>query len=130
VADTITIIDNRTGKEITVDINNGVFPSSALRELDPDLRMYDPAFLSTARVPAITSSTATLASCATAAPDRAAWRSRPISRSRLLLNGELPPRTSSRSGPLTSRTTRSSTRTCARFMDGFHYDAHPMGMLV
>ena len=48
MADTITIIDNRTGKEITVDINNGVFPSSALRELDPDLRMYDPAFLSTA----------------------------------------------------------------------------------
>ena len=48
MADTITIIDNRTGKEITVDITNGVFPSSKLRELDPDLRMYDPAFLSTA----------------------------------------------------------------------------------
>ena len=48
VADTITIIDNRTGKEITVDITNGVFPSSKLRELDPDLRFYDPAFISTA----------------------------------------------------------------------------------
>ena len=46
--DTITIIDDRTGKQITVPIDDGVFPSSALRELDPDLRMYDPAFLSTA----------------------------------------------------------------------------------
>ena len=48
MTDTITIIDDRTGKQITVPIDDGVFPSSALRELDPDLRMYDPAFLSTA----------------------------------------------------------------------------------
>src|SRR3954465_12212797 len=48
MTDTITIIDDRTGKQVTVPITNGVFPSAALRELDPDLRMYDPAFLSTA----------------------------------------------------------------------------------
>ncbi len=48
VPDTITIIDDRTGKQVTVPITDGVFPSSALRELDPDLRMYDPAYLSTA----------------------------------------------------------------------------------
>jgi len=48
VAETITIIDDRTGKKVTVPIRDGVFPSTALRELDPDLRMYDPAFLSTA----------------------------------------------------------------------------------
>jgi len=48
VPDTITITDDRTGKTITVPISDGVFPSSALRELDPDLRMYDPAYLSTA----------------------------------------------------------------------------------
>src|SRR6187431_892453 len=48
MTDSITIIDDRTGKQITVPIDDGVFPSSALRELDPDLRMYDPAFLSTA----------------------------------------------------------------------------------
>ena len=55
VPDSITIIDDRTGKQITVPIDDGVFPSSALRELDPDLRMYDPAYLSTAAcAPAVT----------------------------------------------------------------------------
>ncbi|MDP5108218.1 MAG: citrate (Si)-synthase, partial [Ilumatobacteraceae bacterium] len=48
MADTITLTDDRTGKTVTVAITEGVFNSSALRELDPDLRMYDPAFLSTA----------------------------------------------------------------------------------
>ena len=48
MAETITIIDDRTGKQVTVPITGGVFPSSALRQLDPKLRVYDPAFLSTA----------------------------------------------------------------------------------
>ena len=48
MADTITLTDDRTGKTVIVAITEGVFNSSALRELDPDLRMYDPAFLSTA----------------------------------------------------------------------------------
>ena len=48
MAETITIIDDRTGKKVTVPVKDGVFASSALRELDPNLRMYDPAFLSTA----------------------------------------------------------------------------------
>ena len=48
MAETITITDDRTGKQVTVPIDNGTIPSSALRELDPDLRVYDPAFLSTA----------------------------------------------------------------------------------
>ena len=48
MADTITIIDDRTGKKVTVPINGGTFSSSALRELDPNLFMYDPAYLSTA----------------------------------------------------------------------------------
>ena len=34
MADTITIIDDRTGKKVTVPITGGVFPSSALRELE------------------------------------------------------------------------------------------------
>ena len=38
MADTITIIDDRTGKKVTVPITDGTFPSTALRELDPDWR--------------------------------------------------------------------------------------------
>jgi hypothetical protein len=48
VPETITITDDRTGKTVTVPIEGGVFPSSALRELDPTLYCYDPAYLSTA----------------------------------------------------------------------------------
>ena len=46
VPDTITITDDRTGKTVTAPITDGVFPSSAIRELDPDLFMYDPAYMS------------------------------------------------------------------------------------
>jgi citrate synthase len=48
VPDTITITDDRTGKTVTVPIIDGIIPSSALRELDRNLFVYDPAFLSTA----------------------------------------------------------------------------------
>ena len=48
MADTITIIDDRTGKPVTVPITDGVFRVEPLRELDPSLFMYDPAYLSTA----------------------------------------------------------------------------------
>ena len=46
--DTITITDDRTGKTVTVPIIDGIIPSSAFRDLDKDLFVYDPAFLSTA----------------------------------------------------------------------------------
>ena len=46
--DTITIIDDRTGKKVTVPIQGGTFPASAVRELDPQLFIYDPAYMQTA----------------------------------------------------------------------------------
>jgi citrate synthase len=48
VPETITITDDRTGKTVTVPITDGIIPSSSLRELDKNLFIYDPAFLSTA----------------------------------------------------------------------------------
>jgi len=134
VADTITIIDDRTGKKVTVPITGGTFPSSALRELDPNLFLYDPAFLSTA-------------SCASAITylDGDAgilrYRGYPIEQlaehstflevAYLLLNGELP------TGDQLSKWTHDVTHHTMihenmrkRFVDGFHYDAHPMGMFV
>jgi citrate synthase len=95
--DTITIIDDRTGKQVTVPITDGVFPASAVRELDPSLFIYDPAFMQTY----------------------------------LLLNGELP-----NAQQLATWTNEVTSHTFIhenmrkRFVDGFHYDAHPMGMLV
>ena len=134
MADTITIIDNRTGKEITVDIVNGVFPSAKLRELDPDLRMYDPAFLSTAAcASAITylDGDAGILRYRGYPIEQLADKSTYLEVAYLLLNGELP--TAEQLAAWTADVTHHTfihENMRKRFMDGFHYDAHPMGMLV
>jgi citrate synthase len=131
--DTITITDDRTGKSLTVPIERGTFPSSALRELDPSLFLYDPAFMSTA-------------SCASAITlvdgDNGILRYRgyPIEQlaesssylevAYLLIHGELP------SQEQYDRWVHDVTvhtyvhEKIKQFIDGFHYDAHPMGVLV
>ncbi len=134
MTDTITIIDDRTGKQITVPIDDGVFPSSALRELDPDLRMYDPAFLSTA---ACSSAVTYLDGDAGILRYRGypieqlAEHSTYLEVAYLLLNGELPTASSSSSGRYeVTHHTFLHDNVRKRFMEGFHYDAHPMGMFV
>ena len=134
MADTITIIDDRTGKKVTVPIIGGTFSSSALRELDPNLFMYDPAYLSTA-------------SCASAITyldgdngilryrgypiEQLAEKSTFLEVAYLLLNGELP--TAAQLDAWVYNVTRHTMiheNMRKRFVDGFHYDAHPMGMFV
>jgi citrate synthase len=134
VAETITIIDDRTGKKVTVPLRDGVFPSSALRQLDPELRMYDPAFLSTA---ACESSITYIDGDAGILRYRGypieqlAEKSTYLEVAYLLLNGELPT-----SAELEKwnydviHHTMIHENMRKRFVDGFHYDAHPMGMFV
>ncbi len=134
MAETITIIDDRTGKKVTVPLRDGVFPSSALRELDPDLRMYDPAFLSTA---ACESSITYIDGDAGILRYRGypieqlAEKSTYLEVAYLLLNGELP--TASQLEKWNYEVihhTMIHENMRKRFVDGFHYDAHPMGMFV
>ena len=134
MADTITLIDDRTGKTITVAITDGVFSSSALRELDPDLRMYDPAFLSTA---ACSSAITYLDGDAGVLRYRGypieqlAEKSTFLEVAYLLLNGELP--TQDELATWTYDVTHHTfihENMRKRFVDGFHHDAHPMGMFV
>jgi citrate synthase len=134
MADTITLIDDRTGKKVTVAINDGVFSSAALRELDPDLRMYDPAFLSTA---SCSSSITYLDGDAGVLRYRGypieqlAEKSNFLEVAYLLLNGELP--TSDELNKWTFDVTHHTfihENMRKRFVDGFHHDAHPMGMFV
>ena len=134
MADTITLIDDRTGKKVTVAITDGVINSSALRELDPDLRMYDPAFLSTA---SCSSSITYLDGDAGILRYRGypieqlAEKSNFLEVAYLLLNGELP--TSEELSKWTYDVTHHTMiheNMRKRFVDGFHYDAHPMGMFV
>jgi citrate synthase len=134
VADTITIIDDRTGKKVTVPLTNGTFPASALRELDPDLRLYDPAFMSTA---ACASSITFLDGDA----GILRYRGYPIEQlaesstylevAYLLLNGELPNKQQLEQWTYdVTHHTFLHDNVRKRFMEGFHYDAHPMGMFV
>ena len=134
MAETITIIDDRTGKKVTVPIRDGVFPSTALRELDPDLRMYDPAFLSTA---ACASSITYIDGDAGILRYRGypieqlAEKSTYLEVAYLLLNGELPNAEQLKNWNYeVTHHTMIHENMRKRFVDGFHYDAHPMGMFV
>ena len=134
MAETITIIDDRTGKKVTVPIRDGVFPSTALRELDPDLRVYDPAFLSTA-------------ACASSITyidgekgilryrgypiEQLAEKSTYLEVAYLLLNGELPSAEQLKTWTYdVTHHTMIHENMRKRFVDGFHYDAHPMCMFI
>jgi citrate synthase len=134
MTDSITITDDRTGKTVTVPITGGVFSSAALRELDPSLFMYDPAYLSTA-------------SCASSITyldgDAGILRYRgiPIEQlaesstflevAYLLIKGELPTTQELEKWELdVTHHTMIHENMRKRFVDGFHYDAHPMGMFI
>ena len=134
MTDTITITDDRTGKTVTVPITGGVFSSAALRELDPSLFMYDPAYLSTA-------------SCASSITyldgdagilryrgipiEQLAENSTFLEVAYLLLKGELPTAQELEKWKLdVTHHTMIHENMRKRFVDGFHYDAHPMGMFI
>ncbi|MEZ5218053.1 MAG: citrate synthase [Ilumatobacteraceae bacterium] len=132
--DTITITDDRTGKTVTVPITDGVIPSSAIRELDPSLWVYDPAYLSTAACRSeITylDGEAGILRYRGYPIEQLAEKSTYLEVAYLLLNGELP-----NAAQLQQWTYDVTHHTFIhenmrkRFVDGFHYDAHPMGMLV
>ena len=132
--DTITITDDRTGKTVTVPITDGVFPSSAIRELDPNLYMYDPAYMSTAAARSeITylDGGAGILRYRGYPIEQLAEHSSYLEVAYLLLNGELPNATEldAWKEEITLHTFIHENMR-KRFVDGFHYDAHPMGMFV
>ncbi len=131
--ESITLTDNRSGKSVTVPIEHGVFSSQGVRELDPGLFFYDPAFKSTA-------------SCSSSITDLDGvngilrFRGYPIEQlaekstflevAYLLINGELP--TPAQYEEWVHHVTYHTYihENTADFIKGFRYDAHPMGMLV
>ena len=136
--ETLTITDNRTGKSFELPIVNNTIHSTDLRQIkvkDDDFGMmtYDPAFMNTA----LCKSTITFID-----GDKGILRYRgyPIEQlaekctylevAYLILHGELPTKEQ-----LTSWTTDIKLHTFIHenvklLMEGFRYDAHPMGMFV
>jgi citrate synthase len=134
VAESITITDNRTGESVEVPIVDGAVASDEWRKLLPGIWFHDPALLTTS----MTSSSITeldgeagILRYRGYPIEQLAEHSTYLEVAYLLLNGELPDATQ-----LTEWNHEITHHTFIhenmrkRFMEGFHYDAHPMGMLV
>jgi citrate synthase len=134
VAETITITDNRSGDTVEIPISEGGVSADDFRKFLPGVWFYDPAFMTTA-----------VASSAITYLDGDAgilrYRGYPIEQlaeqstylevAYLLLKGELPNATELEKWTDDIRYhTYVHENFRKRFLDGFHYDAHPMGILV
>src|ERR1700728_1086781 len=134
VPETITITDNRTGDSLEIPILNGGVSASEWAKLLPGIWFYDPAFMATAACEsAITflDGEAGILRYRGYPIEVLAESSTFLEVAYLLLNGELPTVAEYEvwEREITQHTfIHENVR--KRFLEGFHYDAHPMGMLV
>ena len=134
MSESITITDNRTGESREIPIVNGGVAASEFSKLLPGVWLYDPAFMSTAACEsAITylDGEAGVLQYRGYPIEQLAESSNYLEVAYLLLNGELPTAQEydAWSHEITYHTfIHENVR--KRFLEGFHYDAHPMGMLV
>ncbi len=138
MSDTLTITDNRTGKQYEIPISNGTIRAVDLRQIkvDPDefgMMSYDPAFLNTAncqsRITFIDGDKGILRYRGYPI-EQLAEKSNFVETSYLLINGELP-----NQSQLEKWTAELDDHTLLhenikKFMEGFRYDAHPMGIFL
>ena len=133
-AESITITDNRTGESFEIPIVNGGVASDQWRKAFPDVMFYDPAFMATA---ACESSITYLDGDAGILRYRGypieqlAEHSTYLEVAYLLLRGELP--TAAQYEEWVKDVTYHTfihENVRKLVLEGFHYDAHPMGMLV
>src|SRR5579862_3392683 len=135
---TLTITDNRTGKSYEIPITHDTIRAADLRQIkvNPDefgMMSYDPAFNNTAscisRVTFIDGDTGILRYRGYPIEDLAE-KSTYLETAYLLLRGELP--TDSQLKDWTYHVTHHTFihESIKKFLDGFHYDAHPMGMMI
>jgi citrate synthase len=134
VAESITITDNRTGNQLEIPIRNGGVEAGEWSKLLPGIWFYDPGFTATA---ACESSVSFVDGDAGILRYRGyeiaelAEHSNYLEVAYLLLHGDLPT-----AGEFDSWRHEITYHTYIhenvrkRFLEGFHYDAHPMGMLV
>ena len=136
--DTLSITDNRTGKQYEVPISDGTIRATELRKIkthddDSGLMTYDPAYMATA-------------SCRSAITfidgekgileyrgypiEQLAEHSSYLEVAYLLIHGHLPtqPQLDEWTHEITIHTFVHEN--IKEFMQGFRYDAHPMGMLL
>jgi citrate synthase len=138
MADTLTIVDNRTGREYTLPLVDGTIRATDLRQIsvedgDGGLLSYDPAFLNTANCrSAITyiDGDAGILRYRGYPIEELAEQATFLETAYLLLEGELPTRSQLRAWEDEIRSHTYVHMNVTRFLEGFRYDAHPMGMLL
>jgi citrate synthase len=134
VAESITITDNRTGESLEIPFENGGISAAQWGKLLPGVWFYDPGFVSTAACEsAITylDGEAGILRYRGYPIEQLAESSTYLEVAYLLLNGELP--TTEQYAAWEQEITLHTfihENVRKRFLEGFHYDAHPMGMLV
>lgn len=136
--DSLTITDNRTGKQYEIPIKNDTIRALDLRQIkvhdsDFGLMSYDPAFTNTAsctsRITFIDGDQGILRYRGYDIAELAE-KSTYLETAYLLLHGELP--TKDQLQNWTYHVTHHTFihESIKKFLDGFHYDAHPMGMMI
>jgi citrate synthase len=130
--ETLTVVDNRTGREYTLPIAEGAVRATELAQID-GLLSYDPAFLNTA---------ASRSAITYIDGDAGILRYRgyPIEQladdagfletAYLLLEGELPTADELGRWEDEVRLHTYVHTNVTKFLEGFRYDAHPMGMML
>ena len=136
--ETLTITDNRTGRRYEVPIRGGAIAAADLQQITSDgsgsgLLSYDPAFLNTASCrSAITfiDGERSILRYRGYPVEELAERSSFLEVAYLLIHGELPDPTQHREWveAITHHTLLHEN--IKKLIDGFHHDAHPMGILV
>jgi citrate synthase len=134
VAESITIVDNRTGNSLEIPIENGGVAATEWQKLLPGIWFYDPGFVATASCEsAITylDGDAGILRYRGYPIEQLAENSSYLEVAYLLLHGELP--TADEYDHWRHDITYHTfihENVRKRFLEGFHYDAHPMGMMV
>ena len=138
MADSLTITDNRTGKQYEIPIQDGTIRAADLRKIkvtsdEFGLMTYDPAFMNTAacrsRITFIDGDKGILLYRGYPI-EQLAEHSDFVETAYLILFGELP------SGRELDRWSQDITlhtmlhENIKKFLEGFRYDAHPMGMFL
>lgn len=138
MADTLTVVDNRTGRQYEIPVKDGTIRAMDLRQIktgedDFGLMTYDPAFMNTA-------------SCKSAITyidgdkgilryrgipiEQLAEQSNFLETAYLVLNGDLPTKAQLDTWVHDVTYHTFVHENIKKFIDGFHHDAHPMGILV
>jgi citrate synthase len=136
--DTLTITDNRTGKQYNVPIEQGAIRAMDLRQIkagpdDVGLMTYDPAFQNSAacrsRITYIDGDKGILLYRGYPI-EQLAEQSTFLETSYLILFGELPPPSQLDNWVRDITLHTMLHENIKKFMEGFQYDAHPMGIFL